>query len=50
MVDPRVVLVALAVATVVWLGGETIRGVRWVKHHVQAVAHHVRHPHEKDIR
>lgn len=44
MVDPKVLLVALGVALTVWIGGETVRGVRWVKHHTQAAIHHILHP------
>lgn len=50
MIDPRVVLIAAAIYGVIWIGGESIKGVRWVKHHTQSAIHHVLHPHEKDVR
>jgi hypothetical protein len=45
MIDPRLVLVLAAVYSVIWLGSESIKGVRWVKHHAQHAIHHVLHPH-----
>lgn len=50
MVDPRVILIAAGIYGLFWLGGESIKGVRWVKHHVQSAVHHVLHPHEQDAK
>ena len=47
MIDPRVALVILGLMGTIWLGGESIKGLRWVKHHTQSAIHHVLHPHEK---
>jgi hypothetical protein len=50
MIDIRVVLIAATIAGVVWIGGETIQGVRWVKHHVQHAVHVLVHPHQAETK
>jgi hypothetical protein len=47
MVDPRTLLIIIAISGVVWIGGETVVGLRWVKHHTKSAIHYVLHPHKK---
>lgn len=35
MVSGQALLIAAAVALTIWLGGESIKGVKWVKHHAK---------------
>jgi hypothetical protein len=39
--DPRIILIALAIYGVVWIGGESVKGLRWVKHHTKSAIHHI---------
>lgn len=48
--DTRVILIVAAISAVIWIGGETVKGVRWVKHHVKDAITKVVHPHRPDIR
>ena len=49
MIDPRVILIAMAIYGIVWIGGESIKGVRFVKHKIQSAIHAVIHP-GQDVR
>lgn len=46
MIDPRLALVIIAATLTVWLGGETVKGAKWIGHKVKAGVHKIVHPHE----
>lgn len=48
MMDPRVLLVIVAIGLSVWVGDEAVKGAKWVGHKVQSAVHHVLHPHETE--
>lgn len=46
MVSGQVLAVALAAALTWYLGSETVKGVKWIGHHVKTAVHKIAHPHE----
>lgn len=45
MVDPRVILIAAAIAGSIWVGGEVVQGTKAVIHGVKHAIVKVVHPH-----
>lgn len=47
MPDPKAVLVMLGVVLTIWVGSETVKGVKWIGRHVKQGITHVVHPHQE---
>lgn len=46
MVTGPALAVILAAALTWYVGSETVKGVKWVSHHVKTAVHKIVHPHE----
>jgi hypothetical protein len=48
VISGQALAIALAAALTWYVGHETVKGIRWVGHHVKAGIHKIVHPHEQE--